>query len=69
VLFLRPVMHKFFYIIAAVVLVLEVYIYQAIRTLTDNTWIRIGYWVVSLAVYGVFVYELTHIQRSDRDPI
>lgn len=67
-LFLRPVMHKFFYIIAAVVLVLEVYIYQAIRTLTDNTWIRIGYWVVSLAVYGVFVYELTHIQRSDRDP-
>lgn len=48
---------------------MEVYIYQAVRTLTDNLWIKIGYWVISLAVYGIFAYEVTHYQRSDRSMI
>lgn len=59
-------MQRNFLIIAAVFLFLEIYIYQAIRTLTDNLWIRIGYWVLSLAVYGIFAYEVTHFQKSDR---
>lgn len=59
-------MQKNFLIIAAVFLFLEVYIYQAIRTLTDNTWIKIGYWVLSLGIYGIFAYEITHFQKSDR---
>ncbi|WP_080778688.1 metallophosphoesterase [Chryseobacterium phocaeense] len=59
-------MQRNFLIIAAIFLFLEVYIYQAIRTLTDNFWLRLGYWVVSLAVYGIFAYEVTHFQRSDR---
>ncbi|MBB4805117.1 putative MPP superfamily phosphohydrolase [Chryseobacterium defluvii] len=59
-------MQRNFLIIAAIFLFLELYIYQAIRTLTDNLWIRIGYWVISLAVYGIFAYEVTHFQRSDR---
>lgn len=61
-------MQRNFLIIAAIFLFLEVYIYQAIRTLTDNLWIRIGYWVVSLVIYGVFAYEITHFQRSDKNP-
>jgi hypothetical protein len=44
---------------------LEIYIYQAIRTL-QITWIRTGYWVISLIVYAIFAYEVTHYQRSDR---
>lgn len=59
-------MQKNFLIIAAVFLFLEIYIYQAIRTLTDNTWIKIGYWVLSLGIYGIFAYEITHFQKSDR---
>jgi predicted MPP superfamily phosphohydrolase len=59
-------MQKNFLIIAAIFLFLEVYIFQAIRTLTDNFWVRLGYIVLSLAVYGVFAYEVSHFQRSDR---
>ncbi|MCD0479204.1 metallophosphoesterase [Chryseobacterium sp. LC2016-29] len=59
-------MQKNFLIIATIFLFLEVYIFQAIRTLTDNFWVRFGYIVLSLAVYGVFAYEVSHFQRSDR---
>jgi predicted MPP superfamily phosphohydrolase len=59
-------MQKNFLFIAAIFLFLEVYIFQAIRTLTDNFWVRLGYIVISLAVYGVFAYEVSHFQRSDR---
>ncbi|MGE6395997.1 metallophosphoesterase [Chryseobacterium scophthalmum] len=59
-------MQKNFLFIAAIFLFLEVYIFQAIRTLTDNFWVRLGYIVLSLAVYGVFAYEVSHFQRSDR---
>ena len=62
-------MQKNFLIIAGIFLFLEVYIYQAIRTLTDNSWIRIGYWVISLAVYAIFAYEVTHYQRSDKSMV
>lgn len=65
-LFLNQNMPKNLLIIAGIFLFLEVYIYQAIRTLTDNPWIRGGYWIVSLIVYAVFAYEVTHYQRSDR---
>lgn len=60
-------MQRNFLIITAIFLFLEIYIYQAIRTLTDNFWIRLAYWVLSLSVYGLFVYELSHFQRTDRD--
>lgn len=59
-------MQKNFLFIAAIFLFLEVYIFQAIRTLTDNFWVRLGYIILSLAIYGVFAYEVSHFQRSDR---
>ncbi len=59
-------MQKNFLFITAIFLFLEVYIYQAIRTLTDNSWIKIGYCVLSLAIYGFFAYEVSHFQKSDR---
>ncbi|WP_294209798.1 metallophosphoesterase [uncultured Chryseobacterium sp.] len=61
-------MQKNFLLIATVFLVLEIYVYQAVRTLTDNFWLRLGYWIVSLAIYSVFAYEITHFQRSERNP-
>lgn len=65
-LFLNQNMPKNLLITAGIFLFLEIYIYQAIRTLTDNFWIRTGYWVISLIVYAIFAYEVTHYQRSDR---
>ena len=62
-------MQKNLLIIAGIFLFLEIYIYQAVRTLTDNFWLRIGYWVVSLIIYGIFAYEVTHYQRSDRSMV
>jgi predicted MPP superfamily phosphohydrolase len=62
-------MQKNFLFIAAIFLFLEVYIFQAIRTLTDNFWVRLGYIVLSLAIYGVFAYEVSHFQRSDRSTV
>lgn len=59
-------MQRNFLIIAAIFLFLEVYIYQAIRTLTDNFWVKLGYVILSLSVYGFFAYEVSHFQRSDR---
>ena len=59
-------MQRNFLFIAAIFLFLEVYIYQAIRTLTDNSWIKIGYWVISLTVYGIFAYEITHFNRAEK---
>ncbi|WP_345989579.1 metallophosphoesterase [Chryseobacterium sp. Chry.R1] len=62
-------MQKNFLIIAAIFLFLEIYIYQAIRTLTDNSWVKIGYCVLSLAIYGLFAYELAHFQKADRSSV
>ncbi len=62
-------MQKNFLFIAAIFLFLEVYIFQAIRTLTDNFWIRLGYVILSLAIYSVLAYEITHFQRSDRSTL
>lgn len=68
-LFLNQNMQKNFLIIAGIFLFLEVYIYQAVRTLTDNFWIRSSYWVISLLIYGIFAYEVTHFQKSDRSTV
>lgn len=62
-------MQKNFLFIAAIFLFLEVYIFQAIRTLTDNFWIRLGYVILSLTIYSVLAYEITHFQRSDRSTV
>ncbi|CAA7387456.1 metallophosphoesterase [Chryseobacterium fistulae] len=62
-------MQRNFLIITAIFLFLEVYIYQAIRTLTDSLWVKLGYWIITLTIYGVFAYEMTHYQRSDRSTV
>lgn len=68
-LFLNQNMPKNLLITAGIFLFLEIYIYQAIRTLTDNFWIRTGYWIVSIIIYAVFAYEVTHYQRTDRSMV
>lgn len=60
-------MQRNFLIIAGIFLLMEIYIYQAIRTLTDNFWIKLGYCILYLGIYGLFAYEILTFQRGDRD--
>ena len=60
-------MQKNFLILTGILFVLEFYVYQALKTITSNQWIRIGYWVITIAVYAFFVYELFNFKRTDRD--
>jgi predicted MPP superfamily phosphohydrolase len=60
-------MQKNILIITGIIFLLEIYVYQAFKALTNNTWIRISYWVVTISVYAFFIYEILNFKRSDRD--
>ncbi|MCW3162556.1 metallophosphoesterase [Chryseobacterium oryctis] len=62
-------MQRNFLIIVGIFLLLELYIYQAIRTLTNNFWIKTAYWAVSLTAYGIFTYEIINIQKGSKNPM
>lgn len=59
-------MQKNLLIITGIIFILEFYVYQAFKTLVSSNWLRIGYWVITLLVYGFFVFELLNFRRSDR---
>lgn len=60
-------MQRNFLLITAIFFVLEFYVYQAFKTLTGNHFARIGYWIVTLGVYGFLAYEILNFSRGDRD--
>lgn len=60
-------MQKNILILTGIIFILEFYVYQAFKTITSNTWLRVGYWVITIMVYGFFIYEILGFRRSDRD--
>lgn len=56
-----------FIILLAVFFIIEVYVYQAIRNITTNNYIRIGYWVFTLLAYGIILYWILTFNRASRD--
>ncbi len=60
-------MQRNFLIFTGIFFLLEFYVYQAFKTITDNNFAKIGYWIITLAVYAFMIYELLNFQRSDRD--
>lgn len=60
-------MLKNLYLIAGVLFLLELYVYQAFKTFSDNTLTKIIYWVITVSVYGFFLYEALLVNRADRD--
>lgn len=46
---------------------LEIYVYQAVKNLTTNNYLRIGYWVFTLFTYGIILYWLLTFNRAARD--
>lgn len=56
-----------FIILLAVFLIIEIYVYQAIRNITTNNYIRIGYWVFTLLAYGIILYWILTFNKASRD--
>ena len=56
-----------FIILLAVFFIIEIYVYQAIRNITTNNYIRIGYWVFTLLAYGIILYWILTFNKASRD--
>ena len=56
-----------FIILLAVFFIIEIYVYQAIRNITTNNYIRIGYWIFTLLAYGIILYWILTFNRASRD--
>ena len=54
-------------IITGILFALEFYVYQAVKSATNNSYFRIAYWVVTVLVYLFFIYEVLNFKRTDRD--
>ncbi len=52
-------------IFIVILLIIELYAFQALRRLTKNKYLRIGYWVVAIAVYGIFFSYMYHAQQNE----
>lgn len=56
-----------FIVLLAVFFIIEIYVYQAIKNITTNNYIRIGYWVFTLLAYGIILYWILTFNRASRD--
>ncbi|MGC4130050.1 MAG: metallophosphoesterase [Bergeyella sp.] len=61
-------MQRNFIIITSIFIVLELYVYQAFKTLFSGTSARIAYWLITLAVYAFMLYEVLNFNRSESNP-
>lgn len=60
-------MRQNFLIISSLFLVLEIYAYQAFRSLINNPTAKIIYWVITILNYAFLIYGIINFNRSDRD--
>lgn len=60
-------MQKYILIITGILFALEFYVYQALKTVTNNNYLRIAYWVITILVYLFFIYEVLTFKRTDHD--
>jgi len=56
-----------FLIILAIFFIAEFYIYQAVKTLTNNTYIKLGYGIFTISAYALILYWLLTFNRAARD--
>jgi len=51
-----------------VLLILELYAYQAFRTVFQRSWMRTLYWIITAVVYLTVVYYTLTFSQSDKSP-
>ncbi|MEN2435402.1 metallophosphoesterase [Weeksellaceae bacterium A-14] len=54
-------------IVTGFFILLELYVYQAFRTVAHHSWMRTGYWVYTFLLYALLVYLMMNINRDMRD--
>lgn len=52
-------------IFLSVFLVMDIYAFQAFKSVTKNNWLQILYWLITVLVLGNFVYQYYGFSRSD----
>lgn len=60
-------MQKSILLVTAILFALEFYVYQAFKTVTNNNYLRIAYWAITIVIYLFFLYEVLNFERTDRD--
>lgn len=53
-------------IISIIILILDLYAFQTVKTITKSYWIYAIYWLASLFVLGNLIYHYASFSRSDR---
>lgn len=56
------------FLLGIVFLLLELYIYQAIKNIANRSFIRISYWGISLVFYIVLIYLLLNF-NTQKSPL
>ena len=60
-------MQKNILILLAVFLVLEVYVYQAFKTLYSNQNAKFVYWIPTVLIYGFLIYSVVTFNRASHE--
>ena len=60
-------MQKNFLVLTFLFLILEIYVYQAFKTIITNRLARICYLVFTVALYALLFYEISAFNRAERD--
>ncbi|MBP8792586.1 MAG: metallophosphoesterase, partial [Lutibacter sp.] len=51
-------------IFIAIVLFIDFYAFQGVKTVTKNKWFLVGYWLVSMAVLMYLIFSVSTMDRS-----
>ncbi|MDO5615963.1 MAG: metallophosphoesterase, partial [Cruoricaptor ignavus] len=60
-------MKQFFFIITGVIILLEFYVYQAVKNIVSNHYMRWIYIVVNIVIYALFFYHILASGQNDRN--
>lgn len=60
-------MQKYILVLTGILFALEFYVYQAFKTVTNNSYLRITYWLITILIYLFFIYEVLNFKKTDRD--
>ncbi|QDP86125.1 metallophosphoesterase [Chryseobacterium sp. SNU WT5] len=60
-------MQKTILMVTGILFALEFYVYQAFKTITNNSYLRTAYWAITVLLYLFFIYEVLNFKKTDRD--
>ncbi|MDV3955266.1 phosphoesterase [Elizabethkingia anophelis] len=58
---------KIFPYVFGIILILELYVYQAVKNITKNKKIRLTYWVITILLYGIIITLMLTFEKGSRD--